>query len=347
MKFDEHFKNSLLDQMYLNRDSLKKSMREQVANNKHEIYYLPLALSFCKFLPAVVDIETAFQLIESTFSRPDFIEYLNNIHGIIFNIEKSDKDIETVNSSALEMKKHNNEIDTFIEKYLIDFWTIRENYRSTYLSFSNFSCFENLLIKKEDYTQYGLYRNYSNLNVNDWKEFFKNIFTYVFNDYEIDRKSNNDTVRFIKKIGKSFLAIEYSIKSLSSILERGILRSPLAKLVIFSSDFERTSSYKNTIEQEDKNKMTLGNFEFGFPFNTSKIESFFTSKMFSFTEVNGTFEIINRVKIVESDVDYSISCGDYEGEEIKEYSFIYLNTQLEMQKKYVDYMEECVRDVVS
>ena len=215
MKFNTEFINDFEKHLQNHQTELKEIYKTIVLQNYDLGMYAGLNSYFSIKNPIRIERESLIPLVEKYFSV-SVIEYFNNTYG--FKIKLTQDYVNENNESLIN--DYNNIVEesaAYERKYISDFWLQNKHLNEDYLKLSFFEPLELISVEKEKAFGKFVARGYTNINVENWIEYIKQIFCYCLPEYEIDTKSNKNVFRIFKKIGLKNHNTCYKLNQLEKI----------------------------------------------------------------------------------------------------------------------------------
>jgi hypothetical protein len=322
MDFRTELKSSLESGPYNIAEDFSKIIESDNFNSFKEIQ------SYCSEVRGI----TA-SVIQTTLNQNNNLSF-DEHNGFTFRLKRASHFAPEVSNEEFGKKSW-----VLHKNIILSFWQENPDLKNAHDELTSFSPFEDLLVQAADRSKFLMSRRLSTYNVTGWANYFQELYALFYRDFFRDLKSRKADVRFVKELDNGYyFGFEYDSKLLQSEIRRGSFHMPDFKVVLLAADFKRNTKVQfKTFDEVGYQLLS----KLAHPFSRSLIE------LGSYAAIKCKEEgldISDQLCREERNGDQLRFTGNQDfGEHLKEYLFIYLYYQSQLNKNYLRYFENGAR----
>jgi hypothetical protein len=345
MIFDSDFRDQLLVNLRKQNSSLIKnchSLAKECINS-----YYRLILGPVSFPP---DVEKAEWHIRKTFEQGDHPQLKLRLcddqtfwqNEIFFYISQDESPVFNSPEERVQ-RMEGRKFEYICEE---EFWKDKQN-EIEYSKYPGFTCFNDVIISEADVNRYR-HRHYS-FNAPAWLDYVFNLTKNSFPDFTFnDQFSSSKIYRFLKPIGPDlYFGFEYDASYLGKLMKVGRIGLPdYFNLVVFNSQFKRSTPLKNYVYAYNDNILSLGILGTPFFFEPCvSLIAFAGLEMFTnFEDLDYFAPKYYTTLHPNSDGTFSVKHSEIYGDKLKRHAFFYMKALAYSTPPYLKYVEKALID---
>lgn len=330
MSFNTDFKLKLTESLRRNKGLLYDVMLKECKPEYNDLFiqsYWNRSLAFA--LAENGDTDKIWRNFKESLEKDDFPELIKVYH---YFYSVSDK-ASTLDDDVLNYLKKKCEV------LASAFWTDASMERS-YQELSDFNCFEDLVIQEslvEKYEQKGHY-----FNAAGWCDYYLRLLQFFLPEFKLNGNcSDKKTWRFLGDVSNDYqLGFEFNASYYKSEIERYRLFSPECRIVLLSSDFDRSVKEEEYLPTNTHSHIFVLGENFKNPYFPGIVKNI--EVLFSGIMLNASSRFYKLVK--ENDGIHIKHDKDL-GEQLKRYAFFDFYIITFFIKPYLEYLSSSIKNM--